>query len=72
MTPLSPRQREMLPLILSGKSRKEIAAEMGLAENTVRLHLTDIYERRCVGCRNELMAQLMQPTDEARCLIGDA
>jgi FixJ family two-component response regulator len=35
---LTPRERAVLPLILSGRSNKEIAAEIGTSEITVKVH----------------------------------
>jgi DNA-binding NarL/FixJ family response regulator len=39
---LSPRELEVLQLIVDGKSSKEIAAKLGLSENTVGAHRTNI------------------------------
>ena len=39
---LSPRQIDVLKLIASGKSNKQIAYELGLTEGTVKLHVTAI------------------------------
>lgn len=39
---LSPRQIDVLKLIASGKSNKQIAWELGLTEGTVKLHVTAI------------------------------
>jgi DNA-binding NarL/FixJ family response regulator len=36
--PLSPRELEILHLIVDGKSNKEIAAHLTLSENTVGVH----------------------------------
>jgi FixJ family two-component response regulator len=35
---LTSRERELLPLVVSGRSNKEIAAEMGTSEITVKVH----------------------------------
>ncbi|MEA2953132.1 MAG: hypothetical protein QOJ96_2652, partial [Alphaproteobacteria bacterium] len=35
---LTPREREVLPLVSSGLMNKQVAAELGLAEITVKLH----------------------------------
>ncbi len=39
---LNPREREIVTLVAEGKSNKEIAAQLGLAENTVKNHLKNI------------------------------
>jgi DNA-binding NarL/FixJ family response regulator len=36
---LSPREREVLELIVKGRSNKEIGADLGVAENTVKNHV---------------------------------
>ena len=42
---LTPREREVLGLIAQGKCNKEIAAALGIAENTVKNHLKNILEK---------------------------
>jgi len=39
---LTPRQQEVLTLLRSGKSNKEMARDLNLAEGTVKLHVTAI------------------------------
>lgn len=39
---LTERQREVLQMVAIGKSNKEIANELGMAENTVRVHVAAI------------------------------
>lgn len=43
--PLTPRQVEILKLLASGKSTKEIAFELGLSAKTVETHRAQIMER---------------------------
>jgi len=50
---LSTREREILELLASGKSNKEIAAHLGLTEGTVRWHLSHVYEKLHVRSRTE-------------------
>jgi FixJ family two-component response regulator len=35
---LTARERELLPLVISGRSNKEVAAEIGTSEITVKVH----------------------------------
>jgi DNA-binding NarL/FixJ family response regulator len=42
---LSPREKEVLELITRGKSNKEIASALDIAENTVKNHLKNILEK---------------------------
>ena len=44
-TELSAREREVLGLVAQGKSNKEIAAAIAIAENTVKNHLKSILEK---------------------------
>jgi DNA-binding NarL/FixJ family response regulator len=43
--PLSPRENEVLDLITHGKTNKEIAAALGIAEGTVKNHMRNILEK---------------------------
>ena len=40
---LTPRQRDVVTEMCKGKSNKEIARTLGMAEATVKLHLTEIF-----------------------------
>jgi DNA-binding NarL/FixJ family response regulator len=42
---LSPREHEVLGLVAQGRSNKEIAAALDIAENTVKNHLKNILEK---------------------------
>ncbi len=42
---LSPREKEVLGLLTQGKSNKEIAVDLAIAENTVKNHLKNILEK---------------------------
>jgi two-component system nitrate/nitrite response regulator NarL len=51
--PLTERQREVLQLLLHGKSNKEIADALGMRVNTVRVHVTAILKSLGVSNRSE-------------------
>ena len=49
--PLTPREQEVLALLVEGASNKMIARRLGISESTVRTHLENIYERLQVSSR---------------------
>jgi DNA-binding CsgD family transcriptional regulator len=51
---LTPRQLEILGLVASGLSTADIAAGLGIAQGTVKAHLTMIYSR--LGIKNRVQA----------------
>jgi len=53
-TILTPRELEILELVLSGKTNKTIAFEMAISEKTVEFHLNNIYNK--TGSRTRLLA----------------
>jgi DNA-binding NarL/FixJ family response regulator len=58
---LSPRQRQVLALAIRGVPVKLIARELGIAEGTVKVHLSMVY--RALGARNRT---------DALCRVFDA
>ena len=42
---LTPREREVLRLIASGRANKEIAAQLGISERTVKTHISNIFSK---------------------------
>ena len=54
LTDLTPRELEILQLVLAGKSNKEIAREVFISKKTVEFHLDHIYSK--IGIRRRLMA----------------
>lgn len=50
---LSAREREILELLASGKSNKELARHLNLTEGTVRWHLSHVYDKLHVRSRTE-------------------
>jgi DNA-binding NarL/FixJ family response regulator len=53
LSPLSPREVEVLALIAKGLSNKEIAARLALVEGTVKVHITSIFSKMRVLDRTQ-------------------
>jgi DNA-binding NarL/FixJ family response regulator len=51
---LTPREMEILQLVLAGYTNKAIAAEIFISEKTVEFHLDNIYNK--IGVRTRMMA----------------
>ncbi len=60
MDRLSKREREVVELLLEGKSNKQIAFSLQITENTVEFHLKNIYSKYEVSSRTELILKLGQ------------
>jgi DNA-binding NarL/FixJ family response regulator len=54
LSDLTPREMELLQLVLAGYTNKAIAAEVFISEKTVEFHLDNIYTK--IGVRTRLMA----------------
>ena len=54
LSSLTPRELEILQLVIAGYTNKAIAAEIYISEKTVEFHLDNIYTK--VGVRTRLMA----------------
>ena len=55
---LTARQMDILEGILAGKSRKEMAADLHLSENTVKMHTTSLFKILKVTSREEIFARI--------------
>jgi DNA-binding NarL/FixJ family response regulator len=53
-TQLSPREKQIIQLVLSGYRNKEIGAELKISEKTVKNHLSNIFDKLGVSDRLEL------------------
>ncbi len=60
LNPLTSREQEVLQLILSGKSNREIAGTLFISENTVKTHIRNIFSKYDVGSRAELISTLLK------------
>jgi DNA-binding NarL/FixJ family response regulator len=57
---LSAREQEVLSLLTGGRSNKEIAAQLGITEATVKCHVSAILVRLNVGDRTEAVVTALQ------------
>ena len=53
---LSTREREVLLLIVSGARNKDIAGQLGVSENTVKFHVSNLLRKTGTRTRSELAA----------------
>jgi two-component system NarL family response regulator len=60
MPELSAREREVLALIVKGRSNKEIGADLGVAENTVKNHVKVILDKLAVADRTGAATKAIQ------------
>jgi DNA-binding CsgD family transcriptional regulator len=56
---LSPRETEILRLVASGKTTKEIGAELAIAESTVNWHVGNMHTKLGAANRAEAVAIAM-------------
>lgn len=57
---LTPRELEVLDLVTQGLRNKEIAARLGISENTAKFHLRNILEKLHAESRTELAARAVR------------
>lgn len=57
---LTPVEREVAMLLLKGHGHKQVAAQTGRSERTVRQHAVSVYEKSGLGGRAELAAFFLE------------
>lgn len=55
-TPLTPRQREIVRLLRRGLTQRQAAAELGISDRTVEMHVERARERLGVSTTGQLLA----------------
>jgi DNA-binding CsgD family transcriptional regulator len=55
---LTPRQVDLVRLLAQGRTNRQLANDLGLAEGTVRKHLEKLYRRLGVNSRTEALARV--------------
>ena len=63
-TQITPREHEVLLLILQGRTNRDIAGHLSIAEVTVKKHLTSIYRKLRIGNRSELIQSFAPPRSQ--------
>lgn len=59
-TELTPREREVLLCITQGRSNREIAEDLGIAEKTVRIHVSSLLDKMGVRDRTQATINALQ------------
>ncbi len=59
---LTPRQQNVVELVMRGLSNREIATQLLIEEYTVKVHMRDIFYRLNVHRRTALVAKILQLT----------
>ena len=57
---ITERESDIIFLLISGSTRKEIADKLFISENTVRTHITNIFNKLCVSNRMEMFYVLKE------------
>lgn len=55
---LTPREQEVLSMVVSGMLNKQIAGRLGTAENTIKVHRSRVMEKMCARSLAELVKMM--------------
>lgn len=64
-TQITAREKDVLKLLLSGFSNKEIAGKLSLSAETVKVHRRNLYNKLSIKSQSELFARFFMPKQEA-------
>ena len=62
---LSPREAQILPMVIEGRSRAYISEQLNLSDSTVKTHISHIYGKCSVTGRQGLVELVFQAPEEA-------
>ncbi|HEY8693476.1 MAG TPA: helix-turn-helix transcriptional regulator [Chloroflexota bacterium] len=65
LDPLTPREREVAGLVGNGASTREIAGQLVISQNTVRLHVERILSKLGLHSRAQLAAWAVQSSQQS-------
>ena len=65
---MTPREREIVAAVLSGYSNKDIAEKLSISDQTVKNHLTSIFDKVGVSSRLELALCVTKHPLDDQCL----
>jgi DNA-binding NarL/FixJ family response regulator len=57
---LSPRELDVLKLMIQGKRNREIATDLAISEGTVKIHVSSVLSKLGVTDRTEAVTQALQ------------
>jgi DNA-binding NarL/FixJ family response regulator len=66
---LSHREKETLSLVAAGLTNRQIAAQLFLAESTVKTHLSSVFGKLGVASRSEAAAIVLDPDQKLGCTV---
>ena len=61
LAPLTPRERDVMALLVAGLTNKGIARDLVISENTVKRYLKSIFEKLDVDSRAAAVAKVLEP-----------
>jgi FixJ family two-component response regulator len=61
---LTPREREVLALVTSGKANKVMAADLGLSQRTIEIHRARVMEKMGASSVAQLVRMMMDLDDD--------